>query len=221
MLSAEPVPKFLWSGKFPLSRLLLRGQLDLPSTSWKISTLALAMNNSTILYRFSRCIFHTSMVSIFSLPYYGFCPIMFLPSQTWFTYGLLGIPLFSFHCCLDNLHSQYQISEKNSLLWQPVSDGIEIYFQTRQVHRSVSLQTGFPWVRWWLSVCCLSLTPALLRSALCRPWGWKPANDSPKLRHQLVSYYVVNMGGRGRKASGGTKTQSSCKNVDLTGRQLR
>ena len=95
------------------------------------------------------------MLYIFSLPYYGFCPIMFLPSQTWFTYGLLGAP-FQFSLLSDNLHSQCQISEKNSLLWQRVSDGIETYFQTRQAHRSVSLQTGSPWVRWWLLICCLS-----------------------------------------------------------------
>ena len=59
------------------------------------------------------CIFRTSMLYIFSLPY--FAQSCFLQSQTQFTYGLLGVP-FQFSLLSDNLHSQYQISEKDSLL---------------------------------------------------------------------------------------------------------
>ena len=154
MLSAEPwVPKFLWSGKFPLPLGCYLG------TAWPFWAW---VGRSPLLHfpwitQLCPKVLHVHLSHLDAIHLFPalFCPIMFLPSQTRFTYGLLGVP-FQFSLLSDNLHSQYQISEKDSLLWQPVSDGIEIYFQTRQVHRSVSLQTGSPWVRRWLLMCCLS-----------------------------------------------------------------
>lgn len=72
-------------------------------------------------------IFLTSMLCIFSLPYNVVsAKSQFLSSLIWFAYGLLGAS-FQLSLLSDNPHFQYQISEENNLLRQPVSDGTEIF----------------------------------------------------------------------------------------------